>query len=224
MADQNKDLLDLPPLTIPGWGRGIITSQPSTEIPDDAAQDILNMEFDDSDNLSCRNGLTQLFATTFANRITSLYYFTSTAGEIGILYTTGSQVRIVGTNGLGDTNLTGALTLANNTFWQWITYKNLAIGVSKASSGDNPIKVSTAPVAAALGGSPPKGKYIALWENRVWIVSATEPNQLWGSKLGDPENWTTGVGAADAITLDVEISDGDTISGLFATRDALYVK
>jgi hypothetical protein len=224
MADENKDLLDLPPLLVPGWGRGIVTSFPATEIPDDAAQDILNMEFDDSDNLSCRNGLTQLFSTTFANRITSLYYFTSGAGEIGILYTTAAQLRIVETNGTGDTNLTGALTLPNNTFWQWITYKDIAIGVNKASSGDNPVKVSTGAVAAALGGSPPKGKYIALWENRVWIVSATEPNQLWGSKLGDPENWTTGVGAGDAITLDVELDDGDTISGLFATRDALYIK
>src|SRR5215475_2447666 len=141
MADENKDLLDLPPLIVPGWGRGIITSFPATEIPDDAAQDILNMEFDDSDNLSCRNGLTQLFSTTFANRFTSLYYFTSGAGEIGILYTTGVQLRIVETNVAGDTNLTDAFTLPNNTFWQWITYKDLAIGVNKAASGDNPVKV-----------------------------------------------------------------------------------
>lgn len=181
------------------------------------------MEFDDSDNLSTRNGLTELFATTFANRITSAYYFTSGAGEIGILYTTGTQLRIVETNGTGDTNITGALTLPNDTFWQWITFKDLAIGVNKASAGDNPVKVSTAAAAAALGGSPPKGKYIALWNNRVWIVSATEPNQLWGSKLNDPENWTVGANATDAITLDVEIDDGDLITGLFATREALYV-
>lgn len=197
---------------------------PSSEIPDDALQEALNLEFDDSDNLATRNGVTALFSTTFANRITSLYYFTSGSGEIGILYTTANQLRIVETNGTGDTNLTGALTLPNNTFWQWITYKDLAIGVNKAASGDNPVKVSTGAVAAALGGSPPKGKYIALWENRVWIVSATEPNQIWGSKLGDPENWTTGTNAADAITLDVEIDDGDLISGLFATKDALYIK
>jgi hypothetical protein len=181
------------------------------------------MEFDDSDNLSTRNGLTQLFATTFAGRITSAYYFTSGSGEIGILYTTANQLRIVETNGTGDANLTGALTLPNDTFWDWITYQDMAIGVNKASSGDNPVKVSTGAVAAALGGSPPKGKYIALWENRVWIVSATEPNQLWGSKLGFPEVWTTGALVTDAITLDVELDDGDQISGLFATKDALYV-
>lgn len=223
MASSNADNAGVKTIPYAGWGRGIITSKPSTEIPDDAAQDIINMEFDDSDNLSTRNGFVELFATTFAGRITSAYLFTGGSGDIGILYTTAAQLRLVETDGTGDTNLTGALTLPNDTFWQWITYRDIAIGVNKASSGDNPVKVSTGAVAAALGGSPPKGKYIELWENRVWIVSATEPNQLWGSELGDPEGWTTGANATDAITIDVELDDGDQISGLFATKDALYV-
>lgn len=222
MASTNADNAGVKTIPYAGWGRGIITSKPSTEIPDDAAQDILNLEFDDSDNLSTRNGFVELFSTTFASRLTSSYYFTSGSGEIGILYTTANQLRIVETNGTGDTNLTGALTLPNDTFWQWVTYKDLAIGVNKATSGDNPVKVSTGAVAAALGGSPPKGKYIALWENRVWIVSATEPNQLRGSFLGDPENWATGT-AAQGVSIDVELDDGDNISGLFATKDALYI-
>ena len=222
MASTNADNAGVKTIPYAGWGRGIITSKPSTEIPDDAAQDIHNMEFDESDNLSTRNGFVQLNANTYASRITSDYYFTSGSGEIGILFTTGSQLRIVETDGTGDTNLTGALTLPNDTFWQWITYKDLAIGVNKATSGDNPVKVSTGAVAAALGGSPPKGKYIALWENRVWIVSATEPNQLRGSFLGDPENWATGTDA-QGVSIDIEIDDNDLITGLFATKDALYV-
>jgi hypothetical protein len=222
LASTNADNAGVKTIPYAGWGRGIITAKPSTEIPDDAAQDIINMEFDEADNLSTRNGFVELFATTFAGRLTSAYYFTSGSGEIGILYTTGAQLRIVETNGTGDTNITGALTLPNDTFWQWITYKDLAIGVNKATSGDNPVKVSTGAVAAALGGAPPKGKYIALWENRVWIVSATEPNQLRGSFLGDPENWATGTDA-QGVSIDVELDDGDTISGLFATKDALYI-
>ena len=222
MASTNADNAGMRTIPYAGWGRGIITSKPSTEIPDDAAQDIINMEFDESDNLSTRNGFVELNANTYAGRITSGYYFTSGSGEIGILFTTGSQLRIVETNGTGDTNLTGALTLPNDTFWQWITYKDIAIGVNKATSGDNPVKVSTGAVAAALGGSPPKGKYIALWENRVWIVSATEPNQLRGSHLGDPENWSTGTDA-QGVSIDIEIDDNDIITGLFATKDALYI-
>lgn len=222
MASTNADQAGVKTIPYAGWGRGIITSKPSTEIPDDAAQDIINMEFDDSDNLSTRNGFIELFATTFADRLTSAYYFTSGSGEIGVLYTTANQLRIVETDGTGDTNITGALTLPNDTFWQWVTYKDIAIGVNKATSGDNPVKVSTGAVAAALGGSPPKGKYIALWENRVWIISATEPNQLRGSHLGDPENWSTGTDA-QGVSIDIEIDDNDIITGLFATKDALYI-
>src|SRR5262249_49698805 len=169
-----------------------------------------------------RTGITQLFATTFANRITSLHYFTAETGEVGILYTTANQLRKVGTNGSGDTNITGALTLPNDTYWQWRTFTNLAIGVNKATTGDNPVKVNTSGVAAALTGTPPKAKYIEVWNERVWIVSATEPNRVWGSSLGNAEDWTTTTDAG-RIFLDVDAADGDLITGLFATREALYV-
>lgn len=223
MASTNKDAVGVQPLSIPDWGLGIITSQPATEIPDNAAVDILNMEHDDNGNLATRCGLTQLFSTTFAGRITSLHYFTAETGEVGILYTTGSQLRKVSTAGTGDTNLTGTLTLPSDTFWQWVTFQGIAIGVNKATTGDNPVKVTTGSVASALGGTPPKGKYIAVWNNRVWIVSATSPNQLRGSKLGDPETWTTGSLATDPIAIDIDPNDGDLITGLYPTREALYV-
>lgn len=222
MASTNRDDIGVQPIQVPGWERGINTASPGTEIADNEAQDLLNFEFDDSGNLSTRVGPTQLFATTFAGRITSLHYFTSEAGEIGIIYTTGTQVRLVETNGTGDTNLTGALTLPSDTFWQWKTFGGFAIGVNKATSGDNPVKVNTASVASALGGTPPKGKYIEIWNSRVWIASATAPNQLWGSKLGDPEDWTA-AGDAGKVTIDIDPNDGDLITGLFATREALYV-
>src|SRR5262249_4593506 len=169
-----------------------------------------------------RTGITQLFATTFANRITSLHYFTAETGEVGILYTTANQLRKVGTNGSGDTNITGALTLPNDTYWQWRTFTNLAIGVNKATTGDNPVKVNTSGVAAALTGTPPKAKYIEVWNNRVWIVSATEPNKVWGSSLGNAEDWTTTTDAG-RVFFEIDPADGDLITGLFAQRGVLYV-
>src|SRR5262245_65217888 len=70
--------------------------------------------------------------------------------------------------------------------------------------------------------SPSSRKY--RWKNRLWIVSATTPNQLWGSVLGNAESWTVTAGlATSAITLDIDPNDGDLITGIFATRDALYV-
>jgi hypothetical protein len=222
MASTNLDEIGVQPISVPDWALGIITSQPPTEIPDNAAQDLLNLEFDDNGNLTTRCGLTQLNSTTFSGRITSLHYFTAETGEVGILFTTGTTVQIIETNGTGLTNLTGALTLPSDTYWQWKTFGGIAIGCNKATSGDNPIKVTTSAVASALGGSPPKAKYIEIWNNRVWLVSATEPNQLWGSALGLPEDWTVD-NDAGAITLDIDADDGDQITGLFATREALYV-
>lgn len=222
MSSTNIDQIGVQLLSVPDWSLGINTSKPAQEIEDNEVQDLLNFEFDDSGNLSTRRGVTQLSADTFAGRITSLHYFTVESGEVGILLTTGTTLQKISTTGTGLTNLTGLLTLPNDTYWQWVTFGGIAIGVNKATSGDNPVKVTSASVASALGGTPPKGKYIEVWNSRVWIASASSPNQLRGSALGLPEDWTA-AGAAGTVTIDIDPNDGDQIMGLFATRDALYI-
>src|SRR5262245_1036048 len=221
-ASSNLDNVGIQPLRVRDWRLGINTAVPPTEIDDSEAQDLLNFEFDDNGNLSTRRGVTQLSADTFSNRITSLHYFTIDTGEIGILLTEGTTLRIIETNGTGLTTLSGALTLPNNTIWQWVTFGGLAIGVNGATSGTSPVKVDSTSTAAALGGSPPRGKYIAVWNSRVWIASASAFSRVHGSALGLPEDWTA-TGAAGAITIDVDTNDGDPITGLFSTRDALYI-
>lgn len=222
MASTNLDEIGVRPLRVPDWSLGINTAKPSTEIEDNEVQDLLNLEFDDNGNLSARRGAAQLLSNTFANRITSLHYFTTESGEVGVLFTTGTTLQIVETNGTGLTNLTGSLTLPNDTFWQWVTFQGIAIGCNKATSGDNPVKVNAAGAASALGGSPPKARYIEVWNNRVWVASAAEPNQVRACALGNPEDWTS-TGAAGAISIDIDPDDGDQIMGLFATKEALYV-
>lgn len=222
-ASTNLDNVGAQTVRVPDFRLGINTAVPPTEIDNSEVQDLLNFEFDDAGNLATRRGVSQLSADTFSGRITSLHYFSTEAGgEIGILLTTGTTLRIIETNGTGLSTLSGALTLPNDTFWSWVTFNGLAIGANKATSGDNPVKVSATPTAAALGGSPPKAKYLEVWENRLWLVSASEPNQIWGSVLGDPEDWTV-ADIDGAVTIDVDTDDGDQITGIFATRDALYV-
>lgn len=222
MASTNLDNVGMQSLRVPDWRLGIYTSIPPTEIPDNAVQDLLNIEFDDAGNLSTRRGVTQLSSDTFANRITSLHYYSVDAGEIGILLTTGTTLQIIETNGTGLTNLTGALTFPNNTFWQWVTFNGLAIGVNGATSGTNPVKVDATSTAAALGGSPPRAKYVAVWNRRVWMAHASNLSRIQGSALGLPEDWTA-TGAAGTVTIDIDENDGDKITGLFSTRDALYI-
>jgi hypothetical protein len=221
-ASSNLDNVGTQPLRVRDWRLGINTATPANEIPDNALQDALNFEVDDNGNLSTRRGVTQLSADTFSNRITSLHYFTVDSGEIGILLTEGTTLRIIETNGTGLTTLSGALTLPNNTFWQWVTFGGIAIGVNGATSGDNPVKVTAAAAASALAGSPPRAKYVAVWNSRVWMASASAFSRIHGSALGLPEDWTA-TGAAGAITIDIDTNDGDPITGLFSTRDALYI-
>jgi hypothetical protein len=224
MASTNLDNTGVLLLQVPNWDFGIDTSKPAAEIADNAAQDILNYEFDENSNLSTRAGILELYSDTFADRITSLHYFKNETGEIGLLWTTGTSLYIGETNGTGVTNLTGALTLPDDTFWQWVTFNGLAIGVNKATSGSNPVKVNGSSVAAALGGSPPKGKYITVWNDRIWIVSATDPNTLWGSVLGNPESWSTvSASGTEAAAFEIDADDGDQITGLHATKDTLFV-
>jgi|SRR5262245_9514323 len=222
-ASSNLDNLGVQPIRVPDFALGINTATPPTEIQNNEVQDLLNFEFDNNGNISTRRGVTELLSTTFG-RITSLHYFTVDSGEVGVLLTEGTTLRIVETDGTGLTTLSGALTLPNNTFWQWVTFNGIAIGVNKATSGTNPVKVTAAAAASALGGSPPFGKYIEVWENRVWIANAASGSlsQLRGSALGNPEDWTT-TGAAGTCTFEIDTNDGDQITGLFATRDALYV-
>jgi hypothetical protein len=222
MASTNVDEIGVRPLTVQDWSLGINTSKPRTEIEDNEAQEILNMEFDDSGNLSTRRGIQEFLATTFGSRITSLHYFVTDAGEEGILFTSGDKLFIAAMDGSGSTDISGVLVFPSDTYWQWVTFGGLAIGVNKATSGTNPVKVDTSSVAAQLGGTAPKGKYIEVWNSRVWIISATEPNKIWGSSLNNAEDWTT-TGAAGKVELAIDPDDGDEITGLFATRSALYV-
>jgi hypothetical protein len=228
MAEQDLDRVGVQPISVPNFDAGIITSLPATELPDNAMRDCLNWEFDDEGNISTRSGVEPLFADTFPGRITSLHYYTTESdGEVGLLITTGDELWIVQTDGSGLTELTGALTLPSDRFWQWRTFQGLAVGVNGATSGSNPVKVNAASVASALGGgggTAPKGRYIEVWNSRIWIAGGAEKNTLFGSALGLAEEWDlTDAGADDAAAFEVDPDDGDEIMGIHAGKDALYI-
>ena len=211
---------------LPDWSGGINTAVPADRLSDNEAVDILNFEFNQDSNLVTRRGVTKFLgiapAQTFG-RITSLHYHEDDAGNIHVLQTEGTKLWRMNNLGTAISNITGALVLPDDAVWQWRSFTGLAIGVNGATTGDNPIKVSgTTPTAAALGGTPPRGKYLEIWNNRVWIVDAANPNTLRASALGNAEDWTT-AGVAGTITLDVSKNDGDKITGLVAFRERLFI-
>lgn len=205
---------------------GINTSVPPEHLQDNEAQDILNMEFDSEDHIVSRAGTTVFHSLsptlTYPDRFTSLHYYENDSGTVKIVYTTGSKIYSAPNTGTSATDITGALTLPSDNFWMWRNYGGLAIGVNKATTGDNPVKYNGTGNAAALGGTPPKAKYIEIWNNRVWLVSATSPSTIVGSALGNPEDYTT-AGAAGTVTIDISKNDGDKITGLVEFRKSLFI-
>lgn len=225
---QTSTPIRLIPFTQSSFAGGINTSVPSELIADTEAQDILNFEFADDDHLHTRAGaqLWQLSASgditdQFPDRITSIHYYENDFGEISILVTSGGRLFSSSNFNPVMDDITGALVLPSSTLWQWKTWQGYAIGVNRATIGNNPIKFDGL-VASALGGSPPFAKYLEVWNERLWLVSADEPNTVYGSSLGNPENWTVD-GADDAVIIDVGKNDGDKITGIYAFRGSLYV-
>lgn len=203
---------------------GINTAAPSDRLSDTECVDIQNFEYDSEDQLVSRSGVTKFLASaSYSGRITSIHYYENDAGNVHVLYTNADKLYATDNVGSAPTDITGALTFPSDTFWQWRNFNGLAIGVNKATSGTNPVKVSGAgPTAAALAGTPPKAKYIEIWNNRVWLVGASEPNTIYGSALGDPEDWTT-AGAAGTVVIDISKNDGDRITGIIAFRERLFI-
>lgn len=204
---------------------GINTRVPQDQLTDNEALDIINFEYDLEDNLVTRTGVSKaLFPGVFyASKITSIHYYENDAGNLWVLYTSSNKLYKALPSGGSGTDITGALTFPTDTFWMWRNFNGIAIGVNKATSGTNPVKVSGAvPTVTALGGTPPYAKFIEVWNNRVWLVSATSPNTIHGSKLGDPEDWTA-AGASGAVTIDISKNDGDQITGMIAFRERLFI-
>ena len=201
----------------PSFGGGINTSLPPELIAEDEAQEILNFEFNDDDHLRTRAGVFDWASGfTFPRRITSIHHYQNDLGASDVLVTSANKLYKTGTGTVSFSDITGTLSLPNDVFWQWKTYGGLAIGVN----GTAPVKYDG--TAAHLGGSPPNASFVEVWNDRVWLVSSADPNVVYGSVLGDPEDWTVG-NAAQAVVIDVSKNDGDRITGLYAYKGQLFV-
>lgn len=210
------------------WSGGINTSIPPEHIAKDEAVEIVNLEYDKDDYLVTRSGTLYFHslqpALTYPERFTSMHYYENDNGDVAVLYTTGDQIFVSNNTGTVVNDRTGALVLPSDNFWQWVNYGGLAIGVNQATAGDNPVKYNGAGNAAALAGSPPRGKYIEVWNDRVWIAgTGTNSSVIFGSKLGNPEDWTDTTLDIGAVTLDVGKNDGDKITGLISFRNSLFI-
>lgn len=203
---------------------------PST-IADNQCTEILNFEYNFDNDLSTRGGTTRLSEDGFAaSRITSGFSFLKKDGTQHTIVTHGTQIRKkVGTNfPVAASDITGALTLPNNAYWQWITFEDKAIGVNGAQApSDNPVQYTGSGNAAALtvtSGTPIYARYISNCNNRVFLAAdVLDKNKLQWCKLNDSGTWAAGTLAPDPGFVIVGRDDGDNITGIYSHRSRLFI-
>lgn len=207
----------------PYFGGGINNAQPATEIEDDECAEILNFEFDLSDDLKARNGFTRYnLSPDFSSRITSGFNFLTVAGVNNIIITSGSE--IYKDDGLGNfTSIKGALVLPTGNYWQWASMADFAIGVNQAIVNDDTVKWSgignaTALALTGISGTPVGAHSVISWNGRLWMVFSSKPNRLYYSSLGDPEDWS-----ATGGFVEIGYDDGDKIVGIAVNRGKLFI-
>lgn len=221
---QQDNSVQLFPFVQQSFAGGINTAVPNELVGDTEAVDILNFEYADDDDLYTRPGINEWSTEIFPSRITSLHYYENEDGDISILATSKDKLYASPNfNPVWD-DITASLNLPDNKFWMWRNWQGYAIGVSHGADGNPtaayPIKFDG--TTASVLANAPRGKYLEVWNERLWLVSAEDPNVIYGSALGNPENWTVD-GADDAVIIDVGKNDGDKITGIYAFRGQLFI-
>lgn len=204
---------------------GMNTSVGGSDIADNECILIQNMEFDDADDLVQRQGFPTVIGPG-PNRITSLYSFVTDAGFIGILSTQASALLSRTLAGVSTVLIAGGGALPNDVRWFWKTLDGVAVGVNGSIGAGNPIQVvGPAPGVATHLAAAPDGRYIEEWNSRLFIVHAANPNTVQCSDLGSATVWNTDglTNPAHGITFDIAKNDGDRITGLFATKERLFI-
>lgn len=161
-------------------------------------------------------------ANYLTSRVTSIVQFTKEDGTSGIFITSGSKIWRFDASNNFFVDASGGLTLPSDTYWQWVVYRDTLIGVNRAntaSGATNPVKItSTTGSAVALGGTPPKGRFIEFFNDRIWIVNEDDPSSIKCSALGLVENYTN-VGISGAQSFEI----GAEITGIRAHKDRLFI-
>jgi hypothetical protein len=225
MEQRSTETTIVTTMRVDAFSGGMNTSVDATEIADNEATLIENFEYDDANNLVTRNGIT-LSGDDYSSRITSIFPFSTDAGFIGILYTQGTKIFSRPLTLGSITDLTGSLTLPSDTRWYWAALNNVAVGVNGATGSGNPIQVvGGAPGTASHLAAAPDGKYIVEFRNRLWIVHAANLNRIQCSDLGTATVWNTDgfTNPAHGVTIDVVPGDNDQITGLYATKERLFI-
>lgn len=186
-------------------------------VPDNQFADLHNFYYDSSGKLVSRPGTE--FVVSFTEQIQGM----------GCLPNVGKAVAIqAGSVLYGRSSVTSDLftsiktSVAQSRRYFAVMNAILYSGCENGGSGNNLKWDPTSTSATTIGGSPPELAMMVTWNGRMWGVHRTSRTKLYFSKVGDPEDWTTG-GVSGAGFIEVGYSDGQSITGLVAHNEQLFI-
>ena len=191
---------------------GLNTNDDSTQIENNQAQDLLNVEI--TKEIKKRSGYTAINSTAISGStgIYGLGTFYKTGGSDYLLYASHTTIGTINfSTGATASIITGLTTNERTRFKQ---FKNIAV-ITKQSDAPQKYDGTT---GEALGGSPPTCPYQAVHKNYHFLAgNATYPSRLYYSNLDDNETW-------DVLDfIDINPDDGDVITGIEVTLDSLII-
>ena len=108
--------------------------------------------------------------------------------------------------------------LSSGSIPAYSTFNDLLI-ISSDSTVDVPRSWDQT-TAQNLAGSPPRFSFSCTHKNRSWAAGVyANPSRLYYSANVNPEDWT----GAGSGSIDIDLSDGDMITGLASHQDNLWV-
>lgn len=133
-------------------------------------------------------GYNDITTSILTGYVTSLFYSTILSEFVGT----------IGTGIYSDmhqatpTDITGAITVSSTSRPHWAEWQfetnHYVIGVDGLNP---PWKWTGSGNCSVLAGSPPQGKWVAIWQSSCWIGrTASEPSTIYFSDPADPETWT----------------------------------
>jgi len=201
-------------ITVMGGWQGVNTEDDTTQITDTQGIDCLNIV--QTKETKKRGGYAKVNSTelTGSTGIYGLMPYYKSGGSDELLVASHTTVQVLDTGTGVFTQPSGGTGLTTNEYTIGKQFKNILV-ITKTSDAPRKYNGST---VALLGGSPPTCKYQEVHKNYHFLAgNSTYQSRLYWSNVSDNETWS----ALDFV--DVYPDDGDIITGLHSTLDALII-
>lgn len=112
-------------------------------------------------------------------------------------------------------DVTGSTVIAPTDNVSMETFFGLLVMAWDTNPSGVPQKFDQTGNIAPLGGTPPNGRWLRTWFNRLWMAgNPAAPDRLYASAINDPEDWSV-LSGAEIIDIDQGDQDPVGITSLF---------